>query len=98
MEREMIIIGAGTAGLTASCYAQMNGYQTTILRWLIHPAGCVHPGGEKVICSMAASQVWPVLLQAARCTSYGKRSGWQNTARCTSGKTLAKFAFSTAGR
>jgi len=39
MEREMIIIGAGTAGLTAGCYAQMNGYQITIFEMADTPGG-----------------------------------------------------------
>lgn len=39
MNRTMIIIGGGTAGLTAGCYAQMNGYQTTILEMADTPGG-----------------------------------------------------------
>ncbi len=39
MERTLIIIGAGTAGLTAGCYAQMNGYHTTILEMEDTPGG-----------------------------------------------------------
>ncbi len=31
MEKSVIIIGAGIAGLSAGCYARMNGYKTTIL-------------------------------------------------------------------
>lgn len=31
MERRMIIVGAGIAGLATGCYARMNGYDTTIL-------------------------------------------------------------------
>ncbi|HSB33539.1 MAG TPA: NAD(P)/FAD-dependent oxidoreductase [Nitrospirota bacterium] len=30
MEKRMVIIGAGIAGLSTGCYAQMNGYKTTI--------------------------------------------------------------------
>jgi len=39
MNRKMIIIGGGTAGLTAGCYAQMNGYETTILEMEDTPGG-----------------------------------------------------------
>lgn len=39
MEQSLIIIGGGTAGLTAGCYAQMNGYQTTILEMAATPGG-----------------------------------------------------------
>ena len=31
MEKSMIIVGAGIAGLSAGCYARMNGFKTTIL-------------------------------------------------------------------
>ncbi|MFC2069478.1 NAD(P)-binding protein, partial [Chloroflexota bacterium] len=30
MDQTIIIIGAGIAGLSAGCYAQMNGFQTQI--------------------------------------------------------------------
>jgi phytoene dehydrogenase-like protein len=39
MEKTLIIIGAGTAGLAAGCYAQMNGYKTTILEMAQTPGG-----------------------------------------------------------
>lgn len=39
MDRTMMIIGGGTAGLTAGCYAQMNGYSTTILEMEDTPGG-----------------------------------------------------------
>ncbi len=39
METKLIIIGAGTAGLTAGCYAAMNGYTTTILEMNVTPGG-----------------------------------------------------------
>lgn len=39
MDRSMLIIGAGTAGLTAGCYARMNGYNTTILEQEDTPGG-----------------------------------------------------------
>lgn len=37
--KKMIIIGAGIAGLSAGCYAQMNGYQTTIFEMHDKPGG-----------------------------------------------------------
>jgi phytoene dehydrogenase-like protein len=39
MKQSLIIIGAGTAGLTAGCYALMNGYETTILEMGETPGG-----------------------------------------------------------
>ncbi len=39
MDHPLIIIGAGVAGLTAGCYAQMNGYSTTILEMGDTPGG-----------------------------------------------------------
>lgn len=36
---DLIIIGAGIAGLAAGCYAQMNGYQTQILELHDQPRG-----------------------------------------------------------
>ncbi len=38
-KKSIIIIGAGVAGLTAGCYAQMNGYQTRILEMHNQPGG-----------------------------------------------------------
>lgn len=37
--QSLIIVGAGSAGLAAGCYAQMNGYQTTILEMAATPGG-----------------------------------------------------------
>ncbi len=39
MDRSIIIIGAGTAGLSAGCYAQMNGYRTRIYEMHTKPGG-----------------------------------------------------------
>ena len=39
MEQSLIIIGGGVAGLTAGCYARMNGYPTTILEMADTPGG-----------------------------------------------------------
>lgn len=39
MEKSLIIIGAGTAGLSAGCYSQMNGYHTTIIEMAKTPGG-----------------------------------------------------------
>ena len=38
-KKKIIIIGAGIAGLSAGCYAQMNGYDTTILEMHDKPGG-----------------------------------------------------------
>ena len=38
-ERSVIIIGAGVAGLSAGCYARMNGYDVTILEQDARPGG-----------------------------------------------------------
>lgn len=39
MATSLIIIGSGVAGLSAGCYAQMNGYDTTILEMANTPGG-----------------------------------------------------------
>ena len=39
MAESVIIVGAGIAGLSAGCYAQMNGYRTTILEQHNIPGG-----------------------------------------------------------
>jgi phytoene dehydrogenase-like protein len=39
MEKSIIIVGAGIAGLSAGCYARMNGYKTTILEMHNIPGG-----------------------------------------------------------
>ncbi|MHB8868558.1 MAG: phytoene desaturase family protein [Thermoleophilia bacterium] len=39
MERKLVIIGAGVAGLTAGCYAARSGYRTTILEMAATPGG-----------------------------------------------------------
>jgi phytoene dehydrogenase-like protein len=39
MEKSIIIIGAGIAGLSAGCYAQMNGYRTEIFELHNKPGG-----------------------------------------------------------
>ncbi|MGD8474254.1 MAG: NAD(P)/FAD-dependent oxidoreductase, partial [Anaerolineae bacterium] len=38
-EKPLIIIGAGLAGLSAGCYAQMNGYQSHIFEHHHQPGG-----------------------------------------------------------
>lgn len=40
MEKSIIIIGAGIAGLSAGCYGQMNGYKTRIFEMENNPGGC----------------------------------------------------------
>jgi len=37
--RSIVIIGAGIAGLSTGCYAQINGYDTTILEMHDKPGG-----------------------------------------------------------
>ncbi len=39
MEKSVVIIGAGIAGLSAGCYARMNGYKTTIVEMHNKPGG-----------------------------------------------------------
>jgi phytoene dehydrogenase-like protein len=39
MEKSVVIIGAGIAGLSAGCYARMNGYKTTIVEMHDKPGG-----------------------------------------------------------
>jgi phytoene dehydrogenase-like protein len=39
MTQSIIIIGGGIAGLSAGCYAQMNGYQTRIFELHDKPGG-----------------------------------------------------------
>lgn len=39
MEKSIIIVGAGIAGLSAGCYARMNGFKTTILEMHNIPGG-----------------------------------------------------------
>ena len=39
MEKSIIIIGAGVAGLSAGCYGQMNGYRTQIFEMHTKPGG-----------------------------------------------------------
>ncbi|MCK4323768.1 MAG: NAD(P)/FAD-dependent oxidoreductase, partial [Armatimonadetes bacterium] len=39
MDKSIIIIGAGIAGLSAGCYARMNGYRTTIFEMHDKPGG-----------------------------------------------------------
>ena len=39
MEKSTIIIGAGIAGLSAGCYAQMNGYRTSVFEMHTIPGG-----------------------------------------------------------
>src|SRR5512147_1558657 len=39
MEKRMVIIGAGVAGLSTGCYALMNGYKTTIFEMHKIPGG-----------------------------------------------------------
>ena len=51
-EKSIIIIGAGLAGLSTGCYAQMNGYKTQIFELHNLPGGCVRVGSSRGILSM----------------------------------------------
>lgn len=42
--RSVIIIGAGIAGLSAGCYARMNGYRTHIFEMHTQPGGLAPRG------------------------------------------------------
>ena len=44
MQKSLIVIGAGIAGLAAGCYAQMNGYRSQILDLHTIPAACALGG------------------------------------------------------
>ncbi len=39
MDKSIIIVGAGIAGLSAGCYGQMNGYNTRIFEMHTKPGG-----------------------------------------------------------
>ena len=38
-KKSVIVIGAGLAGLSAGCYAQINGYDSTIFEFHSKPGG-----------------------------------------------------------
>jgi phytoene dehydrogenase-like protein len=62
--RSMIIIGAGVAGLSAGCYAQMNGFNSTILEH-IQFRGCCRPGKRKGYTLITASMTWLISPESA---------------------------------
>ena len=39
VDRSLLVIGGGIAGLSMGCYAQMNGYRSTILEMHDKPGG-----------------------------------------------------------
>jgi len=45
--KSIIIIGAGAAGLSAGCYAQMNGFRSTIYELHTLPGGLCTSGDRK---------------------------------------------------
>lgn len=55
-EKSIIIIGAGTSGLAAGCYGQMNGYRTHIFEMHDNPGG-VCTSWQKEGCTGAKDQV-----------------------------------------
>jgi thioredoxin reductase len=54
MNKSIIIIGAGIAGLSAGCYGQLNGYQTKIFELPFRPAASAPPGSARATPSTAA--------------------------------------------
>jgi phytoene dehydrogenase-like protein len=53
MPKKIIVIGAGIAGLSAGCYARMNGYDAEIYEMHDKAGGLCTHGNVKVILSMA---------------------------------------------
>ena len=73
-EKSMLIIGAGTAGLAAGCYARMNGYKTTIFEMGEHPGGlCTSWKRQEYLFDGSVAGLAD-RHQGQRFTSYGKRS------------------------
>lgn len=103
MDRTMIIIGGGTAGLTAGCYAQMNGYRTTILEMGDTPGGLCTSWRRKgylfdgSIAGLAGSapgsplyQLWEEIGVAKYCPlHYGENFGH---IRLLDGRTITVYA------
>jgi len=55
MSEKKIIIGEGVAGLSAGCYAQMNGYNSVIFELHDLPGGVLQPGSVMDMFSTAVS-------------------------------------------
>lgn len=103
MDQTMIIIGAGTAGLTAGCYAQMNGYQTTIFEMGDTPGGLCTSWRRKgylfdgSVAGLAGSapgsplyQLWEEIGVAKYCPlNYGENFGH---VRLLDGRTITVYA------
>ena len=68
--KSVIIIGAGIAGLSAGCYAQMNGYTSRIFEMHDKPGGL--PGNARDIPLMAASTGWLVRHRVIRFIASGR--------------------------
>ena len=71
-EKSILIIGAGVAGLSAGCYARMNGYETKILE--MHKRTTLirltlHEGRKREVKRMCAAVGHPV--RALRRTALG---------------------------
>ena len=71
MEKTIIIIGAGIAGLAAGCYAQMNGYRSQIFELHTLPVACAPPGSAAPTSSMAASITCTARRRGSRFTRFG---------------------------
>ncbi|NLG83073.1 MAG: NAD(P)-binding protein [Firmicutes bacterium] len=67
---EIVIIGAGIAGLATGCYARMNGYRTHIFERHNLPG----PGRARASSSTVACITWPVLLLLQDSTGSGRNS------------------------
>ena len=103
MDRTMIIIGSGAAGLTAGCYARMNGYKTTILEMEDTPGGLCTSWRRKgylfdgSVAGLAGSapgsslyQLWEEIGVASYCPlHYGENFGH---IRLLDGRTITVYA------
>ncbi len=74
MPKSIIIIGAGMAGLSAGCYAQMNGYTTHIFEQHGSPGGVCTSWKRKGYPSTAAFITLEDQVKRARFTASGVSS------------------------
>src|SRR5512135_1065569 len=103
MGQSLIIIGAGVAGLTAGCYARMNGYPTMILEMDDTPGGLCTSWRRKgylfdgSVAGLAGSapgsplfRLWEEIGVAKYCPlHYGENFGY---IRLVDGRTVTVFA------
>ena len=79
-DKSIIIIGAGLAGLSTGCYAQMNGYQSRIFEYQSKPGGVaavwrrgdylVDGGIHFLICHRPGSSIYDVYSEIGAVGSY----------------------------